>query len=125
VQPVQGAFKFSLFDPVCEEEAFDRVALRINELGALYNNATSFTEFSKIQGAAKDYVTRFLSLSPQQLCTRFVCYTVALAHLTLCDCDCVQRRMVRMHAAGQRLPGDVGGAGYRNHHALHSPGDGP
>jgi hypothetical protein len=60
---VQGAFKFSLFDPMCEEEAFQRVASRINELGALYNNATSFSEFSKIQGAAKDYVTRFLSLS--------------------------------------------------------------
>lgn len=56
-QPVQDTFRFSPSDPHCEEAAFNRAAARINELGNLYNNVSSFGEFSKIQGAAKDYIT--------------------------------------------------------------------
>lgn len=56
-KPVHDTFQFSPSDPQCEEAAFNRAAARINELGNLYNNVSSFGEFSKIQGAAKDYVT--------------------------------------------------------------------
>ncbi len=56
-QPVQDTFRFSPSEPHCEEAAFNRAAARINELGNLYNNVSSFGEFSKIQGAAKDYIT--------------------------------------------------------------------
>jgi hypothetical protein len=71
-QPVHDTFQFSPSDPQCEEAAFNRAAARINELGNLYNNVSSFGEFSKIQGAAKDYVTRCVC----DHCTVCVCVFV-------------------------------------------------